>query len=99
MGGSCKTPKCAIFAFIFFLLKTNYVSAQNNRGNDTTYYYVYFPGSITGRLFKITAEEYINKINYFSIGPGIGYAYTLSLFHHIFFTGSLTGDLNFSFVN
>ncbi|MGN6600912.1 MAG: DUF4421 domain-containing protein [Ginsengibacter sp.] len=41
----------------------------------------------------------LNKINYFSIGPGIGYAYTLVLFHHIFFTGSLTGDLNFSFAN
>lgn len=41
----------------------------------------------------------LRKINYFSIGPGIGYAYTLVLFHHIFFTGSLTGDLNFSFAN
>jgi hypothetical protein len=40
-----------------------------------------------------------NKLNYFSIGPGIGYAYTLVLVQHIFFTGSLTGDLNFSFAN
>ncbi len=256
-----KTIKCTIFAFIFLLLKTNFVWAQNNLGNDTTYY-IYFPGSITGRLFtsqKYTgftlknknapdlqykpnttfnlgvgatyhnftlnlaygfgfvnhdhkkgktkyldlqghfywpkwvtdfegqlykgyhlypedfaansgkyyyrgdmhvtlfgisqyyifnskrfsyrasfiqnewqkksagtflagAELYygvvnadsslipeflqqnyqqknINKINYFSMGPGIGYAYSLVLFHHIFFTGSLTGDLNFSFAN
>jgi hypothetical protein len=41
----------------------------------------------------------LNKINYFSIGPGIGYAYTLVIFHHVFFTGSLTGNLNFSFTN
>jgi len=41
----------------------------------------------------------LNKINYFSIGPGIGYAYTLVLFHHLFFTGSLTSDINFSFAN
>lgn len=44
-------------------------------------------------------QSNLNKINYFSIGPGIGYAYTLVLLHHIFFTGSLTGDLNFSFAN
>lgn len=44
-------------------------------------------------------QKNISKINYFSIGPGIGYAYTLVLFHHIFFTGSLTGNLNFSFAN
>lgn len=52
---------------------------------------------------KSLQEKYpqanLNKINYFSIGPGIGYAYTVVLFQHIFFTGSLTGDLNFSFAN
>lgn len=39
------------------------------------------------------------KINCFSFGLGIGYAYTLVLHHHIFFTGSLTTSLNFSFAN
>ncbi|MDQ2862583.1 MAG: DUF4421 domain-containing protein [Bacteroidota bacterium] len=41
----------------------------------------------------------IKKINYFSLGPGAGYAYTLVVLQHIFFTGSLTGNLNFSFAN
>ena len=41
----------------------------------------------------------INKINYLSIGPGVGYAYSLVLLQHIFFTGSLTGNLNFSLAN
>ena len=39
------------------------------------------------------------KVNYFSFGPGIGYAYTLVLQRHIFFTGSITSSLNFSFAN
>ena len=38
----------------------------------------------------------IDKISYFSIGPGGGYAYTLVLAQHFFITGSLTGNLNFS---
>ena len=40
----------------------------------------------------------VNKINFFSIGPGIGYAYTLVIDKNFFITGSLTGsvDLNFS---
>ena len=38
----------------------------------------------------------INQINYVSIGPGVGYAYTLVLFQHIYFTGSVTGNLNFN---
>lgn len=45
------------------------------------------------------SQSNLQKINYFSFGPGIGYAYTLVLGHHVFFTGSFTGNLNFSFVN
>ncbi len=36
----------------------------------------------------------LNKINYFGIGPGAGYAYTLVAFQHLFVTGSLTANLN-----
>ena len=36
----------------------------------------------------------INKINFFSIGPGIGYAYTLVLSRHFFITGSAIGSVN-----
>lgn len=39
----------------------------------------------------------INKINYFSFGPGAGYAYTLVAFQHLFVTGSITGNLNLAF--
>lgn len=41
-------------------------------------------------------EAGINKINYFSIGPGVGYAYTLVIANHIYLTGSATGNLNFN---
>ena len=36
----------------------------------------------------------INKIKFFSIGPGIGYAYTLVLSRHFFITGSAIGSVN-----
>ena len=36
----------------------------------------------------------INKINFFSIGPGIGYAYTLVLSKHFFITGSAVASIN-----
>lgn len=54
---------------------------------------------IPQRLQEKYPQRDVNNINYFSIGPGIGYAYTLVVFHHIFFTGSLTGALNLSFAN
>ncbi|MEO8822651.1 MAG: DUF4421 domain-containing protein [Ginsengibacter sp.] len=44
-------------------------------------------------------QKNLNKINYFSIGPGIGYAYTQVFSSHIFLTGSVTGNLNFSVAN
>lgn len=37
-----------------------------------------------------------DKIKYFSIGPGIGYAYTLVALQHLFITGSVTANLNFN---
>ena len=39
----------------------------------------------------------IDKINYLSIGPGVGYAYTLVGFQHLYLTGSITGNLNFTY--
>ncbi len=46
------------------------------------------------------AEDYtqrgIDKIKYFSVGPGVGYAYTFVAFQHLFITGSLTANLNFN---
>ena len=38
----------------------------------------------------------INKIEFFSIGPGIGYAYTLVLSRHFFITGSAIASINFN---
>ncbi len=39
----------------------------------------------------------INKINFLSIGPGIGYAYTLVIDKNFFITASATGSLNVNF--
>jgi len=40
------------------------------------------------------AQAGINKINFFSIGPGIGYAYTQVLSKHFFATGSAIASIN-----
>lgn len=45
------------------------------------------------------SEKGIHRVNYLSIGPGAGYAYTLVVDRHLYFTGSLTGNLNFSYSN
>src|SRR5258705_7254913 len=39
----------------------------------------------------------LSTINFFRIGPGAGYAYTLVIAKHFFITGSLIGNLDFSF--
>ncbi|MEO6636690.1 MAG: DUF4421 domain-containing protein [Ginsengibacter sp.] len=39
----------------------------------------------------------IDKINFVSVGPGIGYAYTLVLSKHFFVTASAIGSLNVNF--
>lgn len=41
----------------------------------------------------------INRITFFRIGPGIGYAYTLVIAKHLFITGSLVGNLDLNFTN
>lgn len=44
-------------------------------------------------------QKGIDKINFFSIGPGIGYAYTLVISTHFFITGSATGSINLNSSN
>jgi Domain of unknown function (DUF4421) len=39
----------------------------------------------------------LHNISFFSIGPGIGYAYTLVIAKHLFITGSLVGNLDLNF--
>lgn len=62
-------------------------------------------GSIKGDSVLVPAmvsnlydQAGIDKINFFSIGPGIGYAYTLVIHKNFFITGSAIGsiDVNFS---
>jgi len=52
---------------------------------------------------KSIEDEYtqkgIHRVDYLSVGPGAGYAYTLVIAHHMFLTGSLTGNLNLSYAN
>lgn len=52
------------------------------------------PASVTAGAKK----ESINKISYFSIGPGIGYAYTLVLQKHYFISGSIIGNADLNIV-
>ena len=42
-------------------------------------------------------EEGINSIRVFSVGPGVGYAYTAVIANHFFITGSLIANLNLNF--
>ncbi len=55
---------------------------------------VIVPASV-GSLYE---QAGIDKVNFFSIGPGLGYAYTLVIAKNFFITGSAIGsiDLNFS---
>ncbi len=53
------------------------------------------PSSIQGSY----PQAGIHKINFFTVGPGIGYAYTLVIASHLFLTGSLVGNLDVSFTN
>ena len=39
----------------------------------------------------------INKINFFNLGPGVGYAYTLVVTKHLFITASAIADLDVNF--
>jgi hypothetical protein len=50
------------------------------------------------RVNNIYEQDGINKYHFFSIGPGIGYAYTLVMHTHFFISGTViaTADLNFS---
>jgi Domain of unknown function (DUF4421) len=46
---------------------------------------------------SIYSQAGINKINFFSIGPGIGYAYTKVISKHFFITGSAIASVNVNF--
>lgn len=64
-------------------------------------YYVSFAGDSALVPVQIATgypQAGIKEIKYFTIGPGIGYAYTLVIVKHFFITASLIGnvDLNFS---
>jgi hypothetical protein len=43
------------------------------------------------------AQAGITDVNFLSIGPGIGYAYTLVIEKHFFITGSVVGNLDINF--
>lgn len=59
-------------------------------------------GAIKGDSSLINSpniSKEITKLNYFSFGPGVGYAYTLVAFQHWFLTGSLTVNCNLTFTS
>jgi hypothetical protein len=54
---------------------------------------------IPKKLQSAYPQAGIHNVNFFSIGPGIGYAYTLVIAKHLFITGSLVGNIDFNFTN
>ena len=52
---------------------------------------------VPAAIDSIYGMKGIHKINYFSIGPGVGYAYTAVAFQHLFLTGSLTTNLSLTY--
>jgi Domain of unknown function (DUF4421) len=52
---------------------------------------------VPGQLQSGFPQAGINKINFISIGPGVGYAYTLVIKQHFFITGSVVGNLDLNF--
>lgn len=52
---------------------------------------------VPGKLGTSYPQTGINRIRFFSFGPGFGYAYTLVMQEHYFVTGSLSLNLNLGF--
>jgi hypothetical protein len=49
---------------------------------------------VPAAMAMLYEQQGIHKIQFFRIGPGAGYAYTLVLGHHFFITGSLNANLS-----
>lgn len=63
-------------------------------------YYVSFGGDsalVPKQLQSLYPQAGITKIKFISVGPGIGYAYTLVIAKHFFITASLIGNLDVNF--
>ena len=68
-------------------------------GGEAYYGTIKGDSSFVPNLVASTFPQYgVRQVNFFSIGPGIGYAYTLVLDKNFYITGSVIGavDLNFS---
>jgi len=68
-------------------------------GGEAYYGTIKGDSSFVPILVASTFPQYgVHQINFFSIGPGIGYAYTLVLHKNFYVTGSVVGavDVNFS---
>lgn len=53
---------------------------------------------VPANMSTLYEQQGIHKINFFDIGLGAGYAYTLVIKRHFFLTGSLTGSLDVGWV-
>ena len=54
---------------------------------------------VPNKVSSFFEQAGINKINFLSIGPGIGYAYTLVMGDNFFITGSAIANLDVNFSN
>ena len=96
-----KVPNKAKFSYRAAILQTEW---QKKSAGSPLFGGDIFAGTLQGDSALIPAKVQngfpqagIKKINFFSFGPGIGYAYTIVIEKHFFITGSMAGNLNFNF--
>ena len=96
-----KVPNKSKFSYRAAILQTEW---QKKSAGSPLFGGDIFAGTLQGDSALIPAKVQngfpqagIKKINFFSFGPGIGYAYTIVIEKHFFITGSMAGNLNFNF--
>lgn len=96
-----RVPNKAKFSYKAAIVQTEW---QKRSAGSLLYGGDAFTGTVKGDSALIPAKVQnsfpqagITKINFFSFGPGAGYAYTLVIDRHFFITGSMIGNLNLNF--
>jgi hypothetical protein len=98
-----KVPNKERFSYRAAIIQTEW---QKKSAGSVLYGGEAFYGSIKGDsalVPKAIQNNYpqagINKINFFRLGPGIGYAYTLVMGGHFFIMGSMIANLDICFTS
>ena len=96
-----RVPNKERFSYRAAILQTEW---QKKSAGSVLYGGEIYSGTIKGDsalIPKLVQSNYpqkdITKISFLSIGPGIGYAYTLVMAQHFFISGSMIGNMNVNF--